>query len=76
MFGRGRKPSPTVVPPQETEGILAARKAKAHARDGFLDAVDSGVEARQVVERVDQIRKANHFGPAIEQAMRSWRGEA
>jgi hypothetical protein len=75
MFGRGRHPGRTVVPPQETEGILSAKKAKAHARDGFLDAVDSGIEARQVVDRVGEIHKANHFGPDIERAMRSWRGD-
>jgi hypothetical protein len=75
LFGRHREGHRTVVPPQETEGILSAKKAKAHARDGFLDAVDSGIEARQVVDRVGKIHKANHFGPDIERAMRSWRGD-
>ena len=74
MFGSrhhgSHPPPPTIRPPQQTDGLLAARKAHNAARNGLLDAVDSGVESRGVTERMRELRRRNHFGPLIEEAFR------
>ena len=74
MFGRRPvepPPLPTVTPVQETDGILAARKARKDTRDRLLDAVDAGVESRTVAARMRELLHENHFGMTVEQAFLS-----
>ena len=61
---------PPVEPPQQTDGLLAAKRAQNAARRGLLDAVDSGVESRDMAGRMRELRVRNHFGPLIEDAFR------
>lgn len=72
MWGRraSHPPLPDVRPPEQTDGILAAKRAQNSARNSLLDAVDSGVESRIVSERMRALRTANHFGPTVEDAFR------
>lgn len=67
---RPPEPPPPVVPPGETPGIVAAKEAAARARQGFLDAVDSGQETRAVTDRMHEILRRNHFGPMISEVFR------
>lgn len=74
MFTRKTLPHPdvpAVLPPQQTDGLLAARRARQNTRDRLLDAVDSGVESRTVAERMRSLLEQNNFGPTIEQAFLS-----
>lgn len=61
---------PPARPPQETPGIIAAREAQARARQGFLDAVDTGTETRAVTERMHDLLRRNHFGPMISEVFK------
>lgn len=61
---------PAVRPPQETPGILAAKEAQARARQGFLDAVDTGQETREVTDRMKTLLRNNHFGPMISEVFK------
>lgn len=73
MWGRHAQampPLPAIQPPQATDGILAARKAQNSARNSLLDAVESGIESRNVTERMRDLRAINHFGPTLETALR------
>jgi hypothetical protein len=74
MFGRHPNrdlpPIPKVRPAEQTDGILAAKRAQLAARDRLLDAVDSAAETRGTVERMRALRAQNHFGPLIEEALR------
>jgi hypothetical protein len=67
MFSR--PDPPLVVPPQQTDGILEARRAREHSRARLLDAVDSGIESRQLAQRMRDLRATNHFGPQVESAI-------
>jgi hypothetical protein len=67
MFSRPAPPP--VVPPQQTDGILQARRAQSRSRDRLLDAVDSGVETRELAQRMRDLRATNHFGPQVESAI-------
>ncbi len=58
-----------VVPPQETPGLAEAKAAKARARQGLLDAVDSGQESRKMVDRMASLLRENHFGPTVYDAV-------
>lgn len=71
MLGWRRTVPPPVVPPQETPGILEAKERHARARQGFLDAVETGEQTRGVVDRMSRLLRDNHFGPLIERTMRS-----
>lgn len=73
MFHRHRPAEelPDVTPArQDTPGIMAAREAQSRARQGFLDAVDSGVESRQVADRMNTLLARNHFGPLVSEVFR------
>lgn len=72
MFSRSRPIEPIPVrPPQVTDGIIQAKEAQARARQGFLDAVDSGTEVRQAADRMHSIRRRNHWGELIERTILS-----
>lgn len=67
---RSTDPPPPVRPPQETPGIVAAKEAQARARQGFLDAVDTGMETRAVTDRMHDLLRRNHFGPMISEVFK------
>jgi hypothetical protein len=52
-----------------------ARAAKAHSRQGFLDAVDLGVEARKVIEALQSHYRENHFGDGLDYLWRTRKGK-
>ena len=62
----------TLSPPDPLE---AAKAAKAHSRQGFLDAVDLGMEARKVIGALQSHYRENHFGEGLEQIWRMRRGK-
>jgi hypothetical protein len=65
-----RRPEPPpVTPPQQTDGILAAKRARQHSRSKLLDAVDSGAQSRELAQRMSDLRRENHFGPKVEDAI-------
>lgn len=68
MFRRNRQPL-HVTPPQETTGVAEAKAAKARARQGFLDAVESSKESRTMVDRMASLLHENHFGPTVYDAV-------
>lgn len=70
MLRRRTDSLPPVEPPRETPGITAAKEAQARARQGFLDAVDSGVETRKVTDAMHDLVRRNHFGPLISEVFR------
>ncbi len=49
--------------------MTEAKAAKARARQGFLDAVDSGEESRKMVDRMASLLRENHFGPTVYDAV-------
>ncbi len=71
MFSRRDRAPLQVTPPQETPGIMAAKAAKVRARQGLLDAVESGEESRAVVGRMATLLQDNHFGPTVYKAITS-----
>lgn len=74
MFSRRAAPEPpryVATPPQQTDGLIAAKAARNNTRDRLLDAVDRGVESRIVAARMRQLLNENHFGMTVEQAFLS-----
>jgi len=55
-----------VTPPQETPGITSAREAAVRSREGFVDAVEVGIEGRKTAERMHRLREENHWGELIQ----------
>jgi hypothetical protein len=52
-----------------------ARAARAHSRQGFLDAVTLGTEAREVIGALQSHYRQNHFGDGLEFLWRTRRGK-
>lgn len=50
----------------EPDPLDEARKARLHARDGFLDAVDRGSEVRRVVTSLHEHARRNHWGAGLD----------
>jgi hypothetical protein len=47
-----------------------AKRARAHARSGFLTAVELGQEVRAVTEEAHEHARRNHYGEGWAEAMR------
>lgn len=66
-----RRSPPAPALPDDREEVAAARR---DAERGFLDAVDQGLEVRQLTGRLRERREANDWGTAIERSIWSLRG--
>lgn len=50
----------------ELDPLEEAKKARLHARDGFLEAVDRGPEVRKVVTSLYEHARRNHWGAGLD----------
>jgi hypothetical protein len=77
MWDRRRNRPPRPEPtPQVTDGALAAREARERSKYGLLSAIESGIEARRLAERVRDHGRRNGFAELLEQSMRRREAES
>jgi len=65
MWGHRAAAVPAPSPVQETPGLIEARRVRRAATDDLVAAIEQGGEVRDIVARVHEHGRRNHWGEML-----------